>query len=77
MTDSDNIQWIPMKTPPKEFKNYLVLTVYGTIKTDEWRPPLGGSWLGVEYKTHWMPIPTLPEGLDKTLWGREENWLDV
>lgn len=63
--------WISMETPPKEFKNYLVLTVYGTIKTDEWRQPLGGSWLGVEIITHWMSIFKLPEGLDKTLFSRD------
>jgi hypothetical protein len=63
--------WIPMGTPPKEFKNYFVLTVYGTIKVDQWRQPLGGSWLGCEYVSHWMPIPTLPEVSDKTLWKKD------
>ncbi len=64
----DNIQWIPIETPPEEYKDYLVLTVYGTIKTDSWRPVIGGSWLGVETIVLWMPIPILPEGLDKALW---------
>ena len=61
-----------METPPKEFKNYFILTQYGTIKVDLWRQPLGGSWLGVETVTHWMAIPALPKGLDKTLWNKEE-----
>jgi hypothetical protein len=69
--------WIPMETPPKEFKDYFVLTVYGTIKTSQWREALGGSWEHVQTVTHWMEIPTLPEGLDKTLWKKNEYRLII
>ena len=55
------MRWISIKDRlPEEFKDYFVITIYGNIKVDEWRPPLGGSWLGTERITHWMPIPKKP-----------------
>lgn len=68
-------EWIDFeKQKPTEFKDYEVWNVYGRLQVSEWRPPLGGSWLTVEYVLFWREIEYPPGGLDSNrFWDKDKK----
>ena len=62
-------QWIPASEPPEDLGEYIVMIKGAKRSTTLWYHPMRETWeecggLAPYPVTHWMPLPTPPEGGD-------------